>query len=135
MSPILQSRNVPFEQGWEKAWYTGKARAEDRSNAGVRLRAPTRVTDDRAEGCSKSWWPSDLLTLSEVEKSAKLNAPTKLVWAMGSGFLDRFAVDMAAIGTPRVIRGRGIGGFDLVVEGFGVHDFGLADGFVVDSVR
>jgi hypothetical protein len=115
-------------------WYTPGIREEGTALEECN-RSATRITDDRAEGCSQSWWPSDHLTLSEVGKSAKLNAPTRLICGMGSGFLDRFAVDMAAIGTPGVIRGRGLGVFDVVVEGFGIDDFGLADGLVVEGVR
>jgi hypothetical protein len=53
---------------------------------------------------------------------------------MGRGFRDGFATEATTIGTPGVVGSRGFGGFELVVEGFGVHDFGLAGWLVVDGI-
>lgn len=70
-----------------------------------------------------------------LAESGKLTDPSNSVCVIGGGFLNGFTADMAAISTPGVIRGRGVGGLDVVVEGFGIHDFGLADGLVVEGVR
>ena len=54
---------------------------------------------------------------------------------MGSRFLDGFATDaVAEAAAPGVVRGRGFRGLDLSIEGFGIGDFRLAGGLVVDSV-
>ena len=76
-----------------------------------------------------------LLSAQFLAESDKLTGESISGCAMGGGFLNGFTADVAAIGTPGVIRGWGLGGFELVVEGFGVHDIGLADGHVVDGVN
>ena len=53
---------------------------------------------------------------------------------MGRGFLNRSTVDVVSeASAPGVIRSWGSGCTDLAVEGFGIDDFGLADGFVEDG--
>ena len=74
-----------------------------------------------------------LLSAQFLAESEKLTGQSISVCAMGSSLLNGFTADVAAIGTPGVIRS-GVGDLDLVVEGFGVDDFGLADGFVVEGV-
>ena len=86
-------------------------------------------------GQSRAKLCSLLSALFLAEKAKNSVCQSDSVCGMGRGFLDGFAIDMAAIGTPGVIRSRGFGGFDLVIEGFGVHDFSLADGLVEDGVR
>ena len=53
---------------------------------------------------------------------------------MGSSLLDGFAADMVIILTPRMIRSRRVRDIDVVIQGFGVNDFSLALGLVVQGV-
>jgi len=53
---------------------------------------------------------------------------------MGRGILDGFAVDALSIFAPGMVSSWGLGKLDLAVEGFGIGDFGLAGGFVVNGV-
>lgn len=54
---------------------------------------------------------------------------------MGRGLLDGFAIEMLAMGAPRVIGGgRWFGELELVVEGFAVHHFTLAGWLVVNGI-
>jgi len=53
---------------------------------------------------------------------------------MGSSLLDGFAADMVAITSPGVVGSRRFGDFDLVIQGFGVNDFCLALGLVVQGI-
>ena len=48
--------------------------------------------------------------------------------------MDRFAVEMVAIGTPRVVGSRRLRGLELMIEGLGVDDFSLAGRLVIDRV-
>lgn len=57
-----------------------------------------------------------------------------LVCGIGGGLRKGFAIEMAAVLTPGVVGSWGQAGRDLVVEGFGIGDLGLAGGLVVDRV-
>ena len=59
---------------------------------------------------------------------------TGSVWAIGKSFLDWFSIDVAAIRSPGVLRGGRLWGLDLPIEGLGIHNFSLADGFMEDGV-
>ena len=75
-----------------------------------------------------------LLSAQFLAESDKLKSRSISVCTIGRGFLDGFAVDVVAILVPRVVRSGGLGGFDLSIEGFGIDDFSLAGGFVVDGI-
>ena len=75
-----------------------------------------------------------MLFAQSLAESEKLTGQPKSVCAIGRGFVDGFAIEMMAILMPGVIRSRGLRGFDLPIEGFGIDDFGLSDGFVVEGV-
>ena len=49
-------------------------------------------------------------------------------------FLDWFAIEMVAISAPGVIFIRWLGDLELMIKGFGVDDFGLANRFAEDGV-
>lgn len=70
------------------------------------------------------------LALFLVE-SEKLTGQSNLVCAIGGDLLDRLAIEMVAILTPGMVRSWGL---EVMIEGFGIHDFGLTRGFVIDSV-
>ena len=54
---------------------------------------------------------------------------------MGRGILDGFSIEVATETlAPGMIWGRRFGSMDLPIEGFGIDDFGLADGLVKDGV-
>ena len=54
---------------------------------------------------------------------------------MGSFLVDGFAIEVTAeAAAPGMIGGRHIGGFELMVQGFGVNHLGLADRFVENGV-
>jgi hypothetical protein len=59
---------------------------------------------------------------------------SKSVCTIGSELLDRFAIEVTAISAPGVIRIGWFGGLEVMIEGLGIDDFGLAGGFVEDGV-
>ena len=75
-----------------------------------------------------------LLPAQFLAESDKLKGQSILVCAIGMGLWDGFAVQVTAILSPGVVGSRRLGGPDLTIQGFGIHDFGLADGFMVNSV-
>ena len=54
---------------------------------------------------------------------------------MGRGLGDGFAVEAAAILAPGVIRSRGFWRLDLSIQSFGIDDFSLALGLMIEGVR
>ena len=48
--------------------------------------------------------------------------------------MDGFAIEMVAILTPGMIGGWRFRELEVMIEGFGLHDFSLARGFVIDGV-
>jgi hypothetical protein len=69
-----------------------------------------------------------------LAESDKLSGQSISVCVIGRGFVDGFAIEMMAVLMPGVIRSWGLMGLDLSIEGFGIDNFSLAGGFVIDGV-
>lgn len=75
-----------------------------------------------------------LLSVLFLAASEKLTGQPDLVCTIGSTFRKGFAIEVFAITSPGMVRGRCPGGLDLVIERFGIGDYGLAWRLVVDGV-
>ena len=75
-----------------------------------------------------------LVTAQFLAESDKLEGRSILVCAIGRGFQDGFAIEMATILAPGVIQSWRLRDVDLAIQGFGIHDFSLAGGLVEDRV-
>jgi hypothetical protein len=87
--------------------------------------------EDRAERAALC----SLVSALFLAESEKLTGQPISVCAIGKGLVDGFTVDVAAIPTPGMISRRRLGGTDLVIEGFAIHNFSLAGRLLVDSVE
>ena len=88
--------------------------------------------ENRAEPTGLCPWLSALF----LAESDKLRCGSPSVCGMGRGWWDGLAIEMAAeVTSPGMIGGGGVWGVDLMIEGFGVHDFSLTLRFMVDGVR
>ena len=53
---------------------------------------------------------------------------------MGRDLQDRFPIQMTPVSSPGVIFVGWLGDLELMIEGLGIDDFGLADRFMEDGV-
>jgi hypothetical protein len=129
MSPLLQSRDVPFAKGGYAGMVESWHSCGGYGSAGEQPERRHEAEDwaERSPLCS-------LISAQFLAKSEKLKSQTGSVWVMGNSLLDGFAIEMMAIASPGVMRIGGLGGLDLVVEGFSIDDFCLADWAVVDGI-
>src|SRR3970282_2308650 len=120
----------PRRRGKEDRWYTGSARAEDRA---------TLESDPSADTSAINWagterfcpfcfcpvfWP----------ESDKLIVGWGSIGAKGRDLRNGFAIEMGAIGPPRVVGCRRFGEWHSLVEMFGIHDLRLPSQLFVGGV-
>jgi hypothetical protein len=129
MSLVLQSRDVPIGKGGSKKVINSKDSCGGYGTAGEQpeRRHEAENWAERSTLCSS-------FCAQFLAESEKLICPPDSICVMGRSFWNGFAIEMFAIASPGMVSGGCPRGFDVVIEGLGIGNFGLARRLVVDGV-